>query len=668
MLKQLRIPSIFLILFLAVALFASGVAVAQNGDPGDNPPPTNKPPNTTGTIPGFTLTVGGVSGTVNLGSYFSDPEGETLTYTATSSDTSIATGSISPSNVLTVTAKAGGTATITVIATDPGDLTAEQQFSVTVNTPPTTVGTIPDQTLTVGGTAATVDVSGYFSDPDGDTLIYAAELLNNSAIATVSISSATVTITPATVGEASIVVIATDTRGANATQKFTITVNPANAAPRPVGTIPGQKVKLGATALTIEVDGYFQDTDGDVLTFTATSADTAKAAVSVSTSVVTVTPVAEGSTTITVTATDPGNLFAKQSFSVTVKPRNRAPVAQGSIPNSTVMVGGSGDQKNVSLYFSDADADPLTYTASSSDTAKATVSVVDETDEITMLYVTPLAAGTVTITVTATDTEGATATQSYTLTVIPQNTAPSPKQGVTKLPDQNIKVGGTATLNLASYFTDADGDTLTYTASSADTSKATVSVSTATLTITAVADGTTTITARATDPGGLWSKLDGSVKVRASNSAPTSISIPDQTVNANQTATINLASYFSDPDGDALTYAASSSDTAKATTSLSGSTLTVNTIAAGTATISATATDPFGLSASLSINLTINAAPGTADTVPGLSSEEQLLLGQLLTYDTIIFNELHNSSDDAKDWLELRNDSVMLTSRSAAGN
>ena len=60
-----------------------------------------------------------------------------------------------------------------------------------------------------------------------------------------------------------------------------------------------------------------------------------------------------------------------------------------------------------------------------------------------------------------------------------------------KLPDQSIKVGGTATVNLANYFTDADGDTLTYTATSADTSKATVSVSSATLTITAVAEGTT---------------------------------------------------------------------------------------------------------------------------------------------------------------------------------
>ena len=663
MLQKLTTLSIFIVLLLTVTLFASGVAVAQQNDPGNDPggnnPPANQAPKTIGTIPGVTLTVGGVSATFSLGSYFSDPNNDPLTYAASSSNTSIATDSISPSNVLTITAKAAGTATITVIATDPGNLTAEQQVSVTVTQPnraPTTVGTIPDQTLTEDGTAVTVDVSGYFSDPDGDTLTYTAELLDNSTIATVSVSSATVTIIPATVGgKATIVVIATDTSGANATQKFSIAVNRANTAPIAVGTIPDQKVKLGGTALTIEVDKYFQDTDGDVLTFTAISTDTAKATVSVSTSVVTITPVAEGTTKITVTATDPGNLSAKQQFSLTVKPQNRAPVAKGTIPNNTTMIGSSGDQRNLSLYFSDADADPLTYTASSSDTTTATVNVVDETDDITMLYVTPVAVGTVTITATATDTEGASATQSYTLTVIPENTAPSPKPKIYKLPDQSIKVSGTATVNLANYFTDADGDTLTYTATSADTSKATVSVSSATLTITAVVEGTTTVTATATDPGGLWAKLDSSVRVRASNSAPTAITIPDQTVNANQTGQINLASYFSDPDGDALTYTASSSDTAKATTSLSGTTLTVQAIAAGTATISATATDPFGSSASLSFTLTINTAPGTADTVPGLSSTEQLLLGQLLTYNTIIFNELHNSANDANDWLELRN-------------
>ena len=45
----------------------------------------------------------------------------------------------------------------------------------------------------------------------------------------------------------------------------------------------------------------------------------------------------------------------------------------------------------------------------------------------------------------------------------------------------------------------------------------------------------------------------------------------------------------------------------------------------------------------------------TADAVPGLSSTELSQLGALLTYKTVIFNELCNSSDDANDWLELRN-------------
>ena len=47
--------------------------------------------------------------------------------------------------------------------------------------------------------------------------------------------------------------------------------------------------------------------------------------------------------------------------------------------------------------------------------------------------------------------------------------------------------------------------------------------------------------------------------------------------------------------------------------------------------------------------------PDHADAIPGLSSEEQLLLAGLLNYDTLIFNELHNGSDNANDWLELRN-------------
>ena len=45
----------------------------------------------------------------------------------------------------------------------------------------------------------------------------------------------------------------------------------------------------------------------------------------------------------------------------------------------------------------------------------------------------------------------------------------------------------------------------------------------------------------------------------------------------------------------------------------------------------------------------------SADAIPALSSEELSQLSALLTYDTLIINELHNGSDDTTDWLELRN-------------
>ena len=63
--------------------------------------------------------------------YFSDPDGDVLAYTATSSNTGLATASVSGSTV-TVTGVAEGSATITVTATDPAGLSATQSFDVTI--------------------------------------------------------------------------------------------------------------------------------------------------------------------------------------------------------------------------------------------------------------------------------------------------------------------------------------------------------------------------------------------------------------------------------------------------------------------------------------------------------------------------------------------------------
>ena len=70
---------------------------------------------------------------------------------------------------------------------------------------------------------------------------------------------------------------------------------------------------------------------------------------------------------------------------------------------------------------------------------------------------------------------------------------------------------------------------------------------------------------------------------------------------------VKLLLFFTDPDGDELTFSnEASSDTAVATVALSDSTLTITAVAAGTSTISVTASDPDGLNVTGSVKLTVS--------------------------------------------------------------
>ena len=552
MLKRLTPPSIFLLLFLTVTLFASGTAEANNS------------PNTVGPIP--TQTVGmGTTQTMNLLTWFNDIDGDALTYTATSADTGIATTSVSDTT-LTLTPVAVGTVTITLTGTDPGGLSATHGFSlnVQVNEAPTAKGTIPAQLLTPNGNSVSIDAYHYFSDPEADALSYSASS-SDTAIATTSISGSWVSVSPLAKGTATITVTATDLGGLSADQTFSVfTDHP----PTTVGTIPSQEV-METKTLSLDVSDYFSDPEGDTLTYTASTSDTDTADVTVSEDTVNLQGKAEGTATITVTGTDTSGSTATQTFSLTVTPFNSPPVPVGTIPDQSVVDGGDTATVDLTSYFGDGADDTLTYTATSSDTAIATVSVSDVT-----VSVSPKSAGSATITVTATDTAGSTATQTF------------------------------------------------------------------------------------------------SVSVRANQAPILSTSFGSYQAEGPASISIDLSNHFSDPDGDPLTYTASTTDSSIGGVSISGSTLTISVVGVdwntGTASITATASDPYGKSKSVGFPFTRvhpsdkspgdeNRQPSPADAVPGLSTTEQLLLGQLLTYDTIIFNELYNSSDDTNDWLELRN-------------
>ena len=613
-------------------------------------------PEPVGTIPDQTLKVGS-NAVIHVSSSFSHGDGDTMTYSATSSDTSIATVSVllgTPISTLTVMSVSAGSATITVTATDSRSATATQSFTVTLeaNTPPVTVGTIPDQTVSGTGSAATVDLNSYFDDPDAppqliNPLTYTVTS-SDTSIAAVSLADSTLTITAVVAGSATITVTATDTASATATQTFSVTVV-TNRAPVPVGTIPTQTLGVGGTAVTVDMNNYFSDPDGNSLTYVARPADTSIVTVSRSGSNFTITPVAAGSTTITAQASDDSNASVTQTFSVTVV-SNRTPTKVGKISSQLVRVGSTAATIDVSPYFSDPDGHTLTYSATSSSTSKATVSLSGST-----LTITAVAAGSATISVKATDIHNASTTQSFSVTVLASNTVTT----VGTIPKQTLSLSGTttATVDVSSYFSGPDGETLTYSATSSSTSRATVSVSGATITITGVAAGSATITVTATLNSNATATQTFSVTVYA-NRAPTAVgTIP--TLNTVQTWNdqFDVSSYFSDPDGNnTLTYSASSSDDTIADAGIStthSSAVYVFGNGVGTATVTVTATDPDGLTATQTFSVKVKAQ--TVDAVPGLSSEEQLLLGRLLTYDTLIFNELYNGSDDANDWLELRN-------------
>ena len=77
-------------------------------------------------------------------------------------------------------------------------------------------------------------------------------------------------------------------------------------------------------------------------------------------------------------------------------------------------------------------------------------------------------------------------------------------------------------------------------------------------------------------------------------------------IGLSQSVDINLSRYFSDPDGDSLTFGARSNDTGVAQVSVAGDTLTITGVAAGSTAVTVTAEDPRGLTATQSIIVTVS--------------------------------------------------------------
>ena len=123
-----------------------------------------------------------------------------------------------------------GSDRFTYVVGDGSGLTARAAVEVTVlpvNDPPLSTGVIPDQTLEAGDGPASLDLGPFFEDRDGDELGYTA-VASDQAVA-LSLTGATLTLTVARPGAATVTVTAQDPGGLAATQAFMVTTTDRRA-------------------------------------------------------------------------------------------------------------------------------------------------------------------------------------------------------------------------------------------------------------------------------------------------------------------------------------------------------------------------------------------------------------------------------------------------------
>ena len=560
------------------------------------------------TVPNSRPSVGSISDlTVSRGStgtrtvsVTDGDSGDTPAVSASSSDTGVATVSVS-GNRLTVRGVSRGTATITVTATDECGASGSGEFDVTVPNSRPVVGSISDLTVSQGSTGTrTVTVT----DGDaGDTHTVSAS--SDDAAVTVSVNGRTLTVRGVSRGSATIEVTARDNSGAtNATSaavEFDVTV--PNSRPV-VGSISDLTVSRGSTGTrTVTV------TDGDAGDTHTVSASSDDAAVTVSVNgrTLTVRGVSRGSATIEVTARDnsgeSNDTSAAVQFDVDVELTNSQPEV-GPFSDRTIS---RGSTDALTVIVRDADpGDRHTVSAGSDASGVATVSEYDKT-----LTLTGVSRGDATITVTARDDSGAANDTSPPARF--DVTVPNSRPVVGSISHRTVSRGSTATETAT--VTDGDtGDTHTVRATSDDRSVATVSVSGKRLTVRGVACGTATMRVTARDNSGASNATSAAVTFTATvpNSRPVVGSISDLTVSRGSTGTRTVTR--GQPDTPEVS--ASSSDTGVATVSVAGRRLTVRGVSRGEATITAMATDDCGATGSAEFDVTV---PNTRPVVGSIS-------------------------------------------------
>ena len=310
---------------------------------------------------------------------------------------------------------------------------------------------------------------------------------------------------------------------------------------------------------------------------------------------------------------------------------NRAPsfTEGGSATRAVAENSPAGTSVGAAITAADPDGDTLSYSLSGTDANSFSINA--DTGQLTTIsgvdydYETQ---ATYSVTVEASDGNGGTAGIAVTVNLDDVNEAPAFTEGgtATRAVAENSAAG--VSVGAAITATDPDGDTLSYSLSGTDAASFGINPQTGQL---LTIDGVTydygsqasySLTVTATDPDGASASITVTINLDDVNEAPVFTEGADTTreVAENSAAGVSVGAAITatDPDGDTLSYSLSGTDAASfGINPQTGQLLTIDGVtydygSQASYSLTVTATDPDGASASIAVTINlddVNEAP-----------------------------------------------------------
>ncbi|AOT11084.1 hypothetical protein S4054249_24945 [Pseudoalteromonas luteoviolacea] len=307
-------------------------------------------------------------------------------------------------------------------------------------------------------------------------------------------------------------------------------------------------------AITIDVLVNDTDADSDPLTISAATLVSGEGEVSYSDAQVSFTPNVNfvGEATISYTIIDGNGGTAVATIHVNVIARNLAPVAINDTANTL-----EDQSVTVSVLSNDTDENMASVKVTSA-TLNSGLGQVTYSDSAITYSPAENFNGTAQITYEIRDEAGLSATAHVAITIAPQNDAPTAVNDSTVVSAKSL-----ANINVLTNDTDIDGDTLSITSAEADVGSVEINGNVLQYQAPALNTGHATISYSISD-GAETAQATVKVQISTSNLAPIATDDFVQLAEGQSSATIAVLENDSDPDGDALSLVAVSTNAGNA--------------------------------------------------------------------------------------------------------